>query len=156
MHFWLLWIWLALCAAQDLRQRHIANTLTLGAALLASGYLLWTGSTWLGAAAAQGGWALLLALLLTLPGYAMGRMGAGDVKLMAALGLASDPEHLLGAFIGAGFCSLLWLLIVPRLRAAPEQGLEPQGETSVTGLSKKYPFAPFVLAGMVLTVSVIH
>ncbi|MDF2396402.1 prepilin peptidase [Pseudomonas sp. 3MA1] len=156
MHFWVLWIWLVLCAVQDLRQRHIANTLTLGAALLASGYLLWTGSTWLGAAAAQGAWALLLALLLTLPGYAMGRMGAGDVKLMAALGLASDPEHLLGAFIGAGFCSLLWLLIVPRLLSAPRQGLAPQGEAQAMGLSKKYPFAPFVLAGMVLTVSVIH
>ncbi|MFJ7143644.1 prepilin peptidase [Pseudomonas protegens] len=156
MHFWVLWIWLAICALQDLHQRHIANPLTLGAALLAAFYLLWTGSTWLGASAAQGGWALLLALLFTLPGYAMGRMGAGDVKLMAALGLLSDPGHLLGAFIGAGLCSLVWLLIAPRLWLQQKQGLEPQGRVSGTGLSKKYPFAPFVLAGMVLTVSVIH
>ena len=155
MHLWVLWIWLALCALQDLRQRHIANVLTLGAALLATLYLLWTGSTWLGASAGEGGWALLLALLFTLPGYAMGRMGAGDVKLMAALGLACDIQHLLGAFIGAGLCSLLWLL-ASRLWAPPKPSLEPAPVEPSTGLSKKYPFAPFVLAGMVLTVGLIH
>jgi len=102
MHFWVLWIWLALCALQDLRQRHIANTLTLGAALLAAGYLLWTGSTWLGAAAAQGGWALLLALLFTLPGYAMGRMGAGDVKLMAPWAWPPIPSTCWGRLLAPG------------------------------------------------------
>ena len=51
MHFWVLWVWLAICALQDLRQRHIANGLTLGAALLATVYLLWSGTTWLGAGA---------------------------------------------------------------------------------------------------------
>ncbi|WP_025130582.1 prepilin peptidase [Pseudomonas sp. PH1b] len=156
MHLLVLWIWLAICALQDLRQRHIANALTLGAALLATLYLSWTGTTWLGSSAAQGGWALLLALLFTLPGYATGRMGAGDVKLMAALGLATDTQHLLGAFIGAGLCSLLWLLIAARLDLQPKQGLEPSTGEPAKHLSKKYPFAPFVLLGMVLTVSVIH
>ncbi|MGC5699734.1 prepilin peptidase [Pseudomonas sp. NFXW11] len=156
MQFLVLWAWLALCAVQDLRRQHIANALTLGPALLAAVYLLWTGSTWLGAPAGQGGWALLLALLFTLPGYAMGRMGAGDVKLMAALGLASDPLHLLGTFIGAGACSLLWLLVASRPGAAQKQGLAPQGEASAGERSKKYPFAPCVLLGMLLTVSVIH
>ncbi|KAF0862710.1 prepilin peptidase [Pseudomonas sp. LD120] len=148
MHFLLLWIWLSLCALQDWQQRQIANSLTLGVASLATIYLLATGSTWLGASAAQGGWALLLALLFTLPGYAMGRMGAGDVKLLAALGLATDTQHLLGTFIGAGLCSLLWLLIAPRYKPAYQQG--------TAQLSKKYPYAPFVLAGMVLTVTVLH
>ncbi|NBF05539.1 prepilin peptidase [Pseudomonas sp. Fl5BN2] len=156
MQFLVLWIWLAICALQDLRQRHIANALTLGAALLATLYLLWTGNTWLGASAAQGGWALLLALLLTLPGYATGRMGAGDVKLMAALGLASDTQYLLGAFIGAGLCSFLCLLIAPRVWPQQEQGLQSPEAEPVARLSKKYPFAPFVLAGMVLTVTLIH
>ena len=45
-------------------------------------------------------------------------MGAGDVKLMAALGLASGPLYLLGTFIAAGLCSLLWLLV---LRLWPQQ-----------------------------------
>ena len=37
-------------------------------------YLLWTGDTWLGASAEEGGWALLIALLLTLPGYALHKL----------------------------------------------------------------------------------
>ncbi|KTC29870.1 MAG: prepilin peptidase [Pseudomonas sp.] len=155
MHFLVFWLWLAICAAQDLRQRKIANILTLGAGLLAGLYLLWTGHTWLGAAPAEGGWALLLALLLTLPGYAMGKMGAGDVKLMAALGLASDLQYLLGSFIGAGLCSLLWLLL-SRLGSQVKQALGPPGKAAGNIPSKKYPFAPFVLAGMVLTVMVAH
>ena len=78
-------VWLVVCAQQDIRQRQIANRLTLGALLLALFYLLWSGSTWLGTSRAEGLWALCLALLLTLPGYALGRLGAGDVKMLAAL-----------------------------------------------------------------------
>ena len=48
-----LFAWLALCAAQDIRQRQIANPLTLGAFLLALVYLLWSGTTWLGATPAE-------------------------------------------------------------------------------------------------------
>lgn len=156
MHFLVLWFWLAICALQDLRQRHIANPLTLGAALLAALYLSWTGSSWLGGAASEAGWAFVLALLLTLPGYAMGKMGAADVKLMAALGLASDIPHLLGAFIGAGLFTALWWLLVSWLKAPRKQELGPPAPEGALNSSKKYPFAPFVLAGMVLTVIVLH
>lgn len=76
MQSFVLLTWLALCAAQDTREKHIANGLTLGGGLLALVYLLWTDTTWLGAEAAQGGWAFLLALAFTLPGYAMRRLGA--------------------------------------------------------------------------------
>ncbi|MFS1291072.1 prepilin peptidase [Pseudomonas piscis] len=155
MHFLVLWSWLALCALQDLGQRRIANILTLGAVVLAALYLAWAGSTWLGAPPAEGGWALVVALALTLPGYAMGKMGAADVKLMAALGLASDLQHLLGAFIGAGLCSGLWWLFVRLCRLA-RQALGPPVREEPSRPSKKYPFAPFVLAGMVLTVMVAH
>jgi prepilin peptidase CpaA len=82
MQSFILLIWLTLCAAQDARQRHIANGLTLGVGALAVVYLLWNGTTWLGATAEQGGWAALLALAFTLPGYGLRRLGAGDVKLM--------------------------------------------------------------------------
>ena len=99
-------VWLLVCAIQDARQRLLANRLTLGAALLALVYLLWTGATWLGAPGTEGLWALVLSLLLTLPGYALGRLGAGDVKLLAALALASNTEYLLGAFIGAAVANL--------------------------------------------------
>lgn len=77
IHSVVILVWLGLCALQDMRQRQIANSLTLGAAFLALIYLVWTGTTWLGAPATDGGWAFAVALLLTLPGYALGRFGAG-------------------------------------------------------------------------------
>ncbi|MFJ2367594.1 prepilin peptidase [Pseudomonas sp. NPDC087697] len=156
MQSFVLLIWLALCAAQDVQQRHIANSLTLGAGLLALIYLLWTGTTWLGAPAAQGGWALLLALLFTVPGYVLGRLGAADVKLMATIGLATDNLHLLGSFIGAGVASLLWLLIAPKVWPHMSQGLRGRLQYLAPELSKKAPFAPFVLIGVLLTLPWIH
>ncbi|QUW66370.1 prepilin peptidase [Pseudomonas synxantha] len=132
-------LWLGLCALQDMRERQIANTLTLGVGLLALIYLLWTGSTWLGAPRSDGGLALVLALALTLPGYALGRFGAGDVKLLAALGLASNTEYLLGSLIGAGIAMVAWALM--------HQGLSSSHVERDTQVSTKQPFAPFVLTG---------
>jgi prepilin peptidase CpaA len=149
-------IWLTLCAAQDARHRQIANGLTLGAAGAALAYLLWTGNTWLGATAEQGGWAFLLALAFTLPGYAMKRMGAGDVKLMTALGLATDGIHLLGAFIGAGLASVCWLLLAPRVWPLMSQGLRRRLGFMGPKASKKQPYAPFVLIGLACTLLWIH
>ncbi|KQN44986.1 peptidase A24 [Pseudomonas sp. Leaf48] len=151
MQSFVLLIWLALCAAQDARERHIANGLTLGVAALALAWLLWSGTTWLGAQAQEGGWALLLALGFTLPGYALRRLGGADVKLMAALGLATDGTHVLGTFIGAGLASVFWLLLAPRVWLHMSQGLRNHLFYMAPEMSKKLPFAPFVLAGLALT-----
>jgi prepilin peptidase CpaA len=156
MHSFVLLIWLTLCAAQDARQRHISNGLTLGAAALALGWMLWSGTTWLGFEAQQGGWALLLALGFTLPGYALRRLGAGDVKLMAALGLATDGMHLLGTFVGAGLATVFWLLLAPRVWLHMSQGLRNQLLYMAPQMSNKLPFAPFVLAGLALTLAWNH
>ncbi|WP_439863317.1 prepilin peptidase [Pseudomonas antarctica] len=143
-------VWLGVCAVQDVRQRLLANRLTLGAALLALIHLLWTGHTWLGATAGEGMWAFFLALLLTLPGYALGRLGAGDVKLLSALALASNADYLLGAFIGAAVVNLLWLLVMPKLWPPMSQGLKNALGHLAPGPSKKLPFAPFLLVGFAL------
>ena len=135
-------LWLGLCALQDMRQRQIANSLTLGVALLALIYLLWRGTTWLGAPAGDGGWAFAVALLLTLPGYALGRFGAGDVKLLAALALSSNLDALLWSLIGAAVFQGAWVLIHQRFSA--------HREVPSPGVSTKQPFAPFVLTGFVL------
>lgn len=142
IHSVVILLWLGLCAWQDIRQRQIANGLTLGAALLALIYLLWTGTTWQGAPAGDGGWAFAVALLLTLPGYALGRFGAGDVKLLAALALASRLDVLLWSLIGAAFFQTCWVLASQRLSALQGRGAAP--------VSTKQPFAPFVLTGFVL------
>ena len=149
-------VWLGVCAVQDARQRLLANRLTLGATLLALIYLLWTGSTWLGAPSGQGWLAFILALLLTLPGYALGRLGAGDVKLLMALALASNAEYLLGSFIGAAVASMLWLLLAPKLWTFMGQGLKNRLVYLAPQMSKKLPFAPFLLVGFAATWFWIH
>lgn len=139
---WVVVVWLALCAIQDLRERQIANGLTLGVGLLALIYLLWIGVSWLGFPASDAAWAFGLVLLLTLPGYALGHFGAGDVKLLAALALASGVECLLVTLVGAGLALGGWWLIV--------QGLSRSAWVPATGASIKQPFAPFVLTGFAL------
>jgi len=156
MHSVVLLLWLTLCAAQDARQQHIGNSLTLGVGGLALVYLLITGHTWLGADMVQAGWALLLALALSLPGYILKRFGAGDVKLMTALALATDGTVLLGAFIGAALSSVIWILLVPKLWPHMGQWLREHLRYLGPRLSKKLPFAPFVLIGTILTLCWIH
>lgn len=152
IQLWVVLLWFTACATQDLLQRHIANSLTIGAAALALLYLLWTGHTWLGASAAEGGWALLIALLLTLPGYALNKLGAGDVKLLIALALATDRLMLLGTFIGAGLSAGLWWWLAPKICSLLNQRITPPVIGCTGKPSKKLPFAPFLLCGFSLTV----
>jgi prepilin peptidase CpaA len=156
MHSFVLLIWLTLCAAQDAQQRHISNSLTLGAGALAALYLLLNGHSWLGADVIHSGWAVLLALTLSLPGYILKRFGAGDVKLMTALALATDGTILLGAFAGAALSSALWLLLVPKLWLHMSQRLREYLRYFGPDASKKLPFAPFVLIGTGVTLYWIH
>jgi prepilin peptidase CpaA len=75
-------------AAWDLRTRRIPNVLTFGAALVAvllHGYLEGLN----GLSLALAGWVVGLALFL--PFFALGGLGAGDVKLLAAVGACLGP-----------------------------------------------------------------
>ena len=149
-------LWLALCAEQDVRERQIANTLTLGAATCALGYLFITGHTWIGADASEGGWALAIVMLLTLPGYMLGRFGAGDAKLLGALALATDRMYILGTFIGAGIAVLIWLSSRRWLWSLLSQKVKNRLKQLSEEASTKQPFAPFILAGFVLAAVWIH
>ena len=130
-------VWLALCAGQDARERQISNVLTLGVAACALAWLLATGRSWLGAQGSDAALALFIVLLLTLPGYALGQFGAGDVKLLGALALASSVAHVLVTFIAAGVVLVAWQL-VRRGARQPRQ---------------KRPFAPCLLAGFAVSLA---
>ncbi|MFK0086355.1 prepilin peptidase [Pseudomonas sp. NPDC090755] len=156
MQSMVLLLWLALCAEQDIRERQIANTLTLGAATCALVYLFMTGHTWIGADASEGGWALAIVMLLTLPGYMLGRFGAGDVKLLGALALATDRMYVLGTFIGAGIAVLIWISCRRRLWTLLSQKVRNRLKQLTDESSNKQPFAPFILAGFLLAAVWIH
>ena len=72
-----------IACATDLRTQRIPNVLTFGAALAGLvAHIALDGAS--GALTAAGGW--LTGLLIFLPFFALGGMGGGDVKLLAALG----------------------------------------------------------------------
>lgn len=89
----------ALAAISDLRTRRLPNALTFGSAGLALGVQFML-SGWPGVATALAGWAV--GLLVFFPVYALGGMGAGDVKLLAAFGAWLGPWGAIWtAFYGA-------------------------------------------------------
>lgn len=137
MHSLAVLVWLVLCAGQDAWERQISNVLTLGVAACALAWLLATGHSWLGAQGSDAALAFFIVLLLTLPGYMLGQFGAGDVKLLGALALATSLDHVLGTFIGAGVVLVAWQLLRRKVRQPGE----------------KKPFAPFLLAGFTLSLA---
>lgn len=76
----------------DLRTRRIPNALTLGAAVVALGFHAATNGL-SGLALSAGGW--LLGVALFFPMFALRGMGAGDVKLLAAVGAWLGPAQVI-------------------------------------------------------------
>jgi len=90
-------------------------------------------------------------MLLTLPGYMLGRFGAGDVKLLGALALATSHQYVLGTFIGAGIAVLLWMLSRRRLWTLLNPKVKKRLQVLAEQVGDKQPFAPYVLVGFLLT-----
>ena len=88
-----------LASGWDIRTRRIPNVLTLGFPVIALLVHLSTDGT-PGGLSTLGGWALGLALFL--PMFALGGMGAGDVKLLAAFGAWLGPWNFVETAIAAG------------------------------------------------------
>lgn len=80
-------IWAFAVAAIDWRQRRVPNLLLLAVLLPASALLIWQGQGLIGVAWLNSLIGMAVALLVTLPGHVVSRLGAGDVKLAAVMGL---------------------------------------------------------------------
>lgn len=83
-------------AVVDLRTRRVPNWLTFGTAGLGV-TIAAVHSGGIGVAGAFEG--LLVGLVLMLPGHVFGKTGAGDVKLLAALGTLLGPKSIAMAFL---------------------------------------------------------
>jgi len=99
---------LQVCAT-DLYARRVSNRALIAALLAAAGILLLDGAD--GLQWRQAGLGLACGLLL-LPCYAIGWMGAGDVKFFAVLGALLGPAALLPVWIGASLLAGLHALYV--------------------------------------------
>lgn len=148
----------------DLRGRRIPNTLTLGAAVVAVAmHVAMNG--WSGLFLAASGWAVGVALFFPL--FALGGMGAGDVKLLAAIGAWLGPAGALwtglyGAVAGGimalivvlsrGYASTAMRNIGRMLRVWSIAGVQPvEGLTLQNTASPKLPYALPLAVGALVT-----
>jgi prepilin peptidase CpaA len=154
----------AAACATDLHSRRIPNWLTFGASAAAIAFHFATEGH-AGVQQAMGGWVIGLALFM--PMFLLGGMGAGDVKLLAALGawlgpanafwlaiyasmaggvvavpLALRHRYLGTAFKNLGSLAKFWWLC----------GLRPMRQVSLEGGGgPRLAFAVPVFLGMVVT-----
>lgn len=148
----------------DLRTRRIPNALTLSAAV--AGLVFHVATSGLaGLPTAVGGW--LLGLLLLLPYFALGGMGGGDVKLVAALGAWLGPQDTFWLTIYAGLAGGAIALVVIVARGYATRaitnvfsifnywfyaGIKPvPGMTLASSTSPRLAFAIPILVGTVVT-----
>jgi prepilin peptidase CpaA len=93
----------------DIRTRRIPNAITAGMAGAGFGLAAMGLSGMPLAAAALG---LVLGLILMLPGHLLGATGAGDVKLMAAIGTLLGPGLVIKAFLFTALVGGVLALVV--------------------------------------------
>ena len=103
----------SVAAAADIRFRRIPNWLTYSAMLLGVGYHIIVNGTQ-GFFFGAGGLFLGLALLIVF--YLTGGMGAGDVKLMGAVGALLGPKGVFITFIFTALVGGIYAIILLLLR----------------------------------------
>jgi prepilin peptidase CpaA len=110
---------LAACVT-DLRSGRIPNVLTFGGALVAIIFHGFTGGSG-GLLVASGGWIVGAAVFF--PAFALGGLGAGDVKLLAALGAWVGPADALWLALYSGIAGGVLALTVALARGYLRQAL---------------------------------
>ncbi len=113
----LLGILVAIAAVFDIRYRRIPNWLVLTGIIVGLGWNVYS-SGWSGLGRGAAG--LGLGFVLYFPLYLIRARGAGDVKLLAAVGAITGPGNCLWIFLSTailgGIIALLVLLVRGRLR----------------------------------------
>lgn len=144
----------------DIRSRRIPNQLTAGMAAI--GIALAVSGT-SGVSTGESIAGIFIGLLLMMPGHALGATGAGDVKLMAAVGAIVGPAMVMSAFLFTAVAGGVLAVIVAvrrqrlaatlagtgRMMAAP--GSAPQ-EIKAAASASKFAYGPAIAIGSVLAV----
>lgn len=142
----------------DIRSRRIPNSLTATMAGVGVG-LAATGLSGVSLVASMAGFAIGVALML--PGHWLGATGAGDVKLMAAVGAIVGPALVVSAFLFTAIAGGVLALAVAfrrrrlgatlagtgRLISAPSDARQ---ELKAAGGSSRFAYGPAIAIGSVL------
>jgi prepilin peptidase CpaA len=145
-------------AAIDLRTRRVPNVLTAGVALVGLGLAaMGLGRVDLSLSLAG----CLVGLGVMLPGYLIGAMGGGDVKLLAAVGTLLGPGATLRAFVASAIAGGLIAIFVAWRRgrfAATVSGATALvtsagsriDEISDTRRDNRFAYAPAIAVGVIV------
>jgi prepilin peptidase CpaA len=144
-------VWAASIALTDLRARRIPNVLTLPVCLVGILYMLMSGQCATGSPWDSGIWASVFALTVTIPVYAMGKLGAGDAKYLLAIGLLSGWPMTRNTFVIAAALGVLVAMVWWFLRRSPLAQASPSSSaarllkalTRASGNSPDQLYMPF-------------
>jgi prepilin peptidase CpaA len=142
----------------DIRTRRIPNELTAvmsGIGIAMAG----TGISGISAWAAVGGF--VLGMLLMMPGYLLGATGAGDVKLMGAIGAIVGPAVVVSAFLFTAIAGGVLALLVARRRGRVAATLAGTGkliatpsgarsEIQAASAAHRFAYGPAIAVGSIM------
>ncbi len=136
----LLVVWATAAAGFDVRHHRLPNWLTLGGLAVGALYALVCRTSLLGGDAVHALLAAVIGFAALFPAYLAGWMGAGDVKLFAAMGMLGGSKVMLPALIAGGLIAGLGALTLMALHKGHVPGKRP------------VPFGVGLVVGFVLAV----
>lgn len=134
-------LWALLVAYMDISAKKIPNLLSLGGGIVGVCWLIVTSHTLAGQSWQSAVLGLILALLLTLPGYIARTLGAGDVKLLSAIGLLCGLQIVVEVFIAAAMMTGLVALAYLYWRRHAHR----------SDVRRPIPFGAALAAGLILS-----
>jgi prepilin peptidase CpaA len=151
---------LTAASSLDFRTRRIPNALT--AAMAATGLALSIGHV-NGISPAASILGIVVGALLMLPGHVLGKTGAGDVKLMGAVGAFIGPALVVTAFLATAIAGGVLALVVAARRGRIATTLMHTGKLVTdggrarpviegTGSANRFAYGPAIAIGTLLVV----
>jgi prepilin peptidase CpaA len=145
----------------DIRSRRIPNWLTAGMA--AAGFGIAAGGGLV--TPMQAALGMVLGLLLMLPGHVIGATGAGDVKLMAAIGAVVGTGSIVRVFLYTAVAGGVFAIVVALRRGRLHQTVSDTAmlvasptvarvAIESSDRANRFPYGPAIAAGTLLSLMV--
>ena len=145
----------------DIRTRRIPNWLTAGMAAAGFGIAFGGGVV----TPAQAALGMLVGFLLMLPGHVIGATGAGDVKLMAAVGSLVGSGSILSVFLYTAIAGGIFAIFVAVRRGRLQQtvndtamlvAVPSMARVAIESPSRanRFAYGPAIAAGTLISLAV--